>query len=250
MSWKQRLATARALHHAKADSAEKANSPRAEHHAIPIGPIGTSGGCLGAREGGAAAPIGTIGTNGTGTVEPAQLAPADAIDAYRERLAFCLESCDVAEAEAHGIATAEAGADLDTLAQRQAECWRTRLDAWHPPVALAGLAADLRHIAGQSWLIGAASSGWHVVSLFGVHPVAPLVRVECWGLAVTLAASPHNRPGARVRLVSLDAAHARIETPSRARFGIGRSSVAFDLAVPVWEIDAPAQTNRNQQGAA
>ena len=250
MSWKQRLANARALHHANADSAEKANSPPAEHHASPIGPIGTNGRSFGAREGGAAVPNSTIGTNGTGTVDPAQLDLADAIDAYRERLAICLEAGDVSEAEAHGIAAAEAGADFDTLAQRQAEWWRTRLDAWHPSVALAGLAADLRAVAGQPWLADAARAGWHDVSLFGVHPVAPLVRVECWGLGVTLAVSPHNRPGARVRLVSIDAARARIETPSRARFGIEQSVAAFDSAGPVWEVSEPTETSREQEGPA
>jgi hypothetical protein len=176
--------------------------------------------------------------------------PAPDLAAYRERLAICLEAGDMSEAEAHRFAAAEAGANLDTLAQRQAEWWRARLNAWHPPAMLQRLRLELRAVAAPPWLADAVRTGWGDVALFGVHPAAPLVRVECWGLAVALAASPFNRWDARVRLVSLDASRARIETPTGARFGIEPSAAGFDHAAPVWEIGEPRPAIAEQETRA
>jgi hypothetical protein len=75
--------------------------------------------------------------------------------------------------------------------------------------------------------------------LFGVHPVAPVVRIECWGAAVAVALSPHNRVGRDgvwrlSKLVEIDANRALIELPSSVRTVAGRFPGLG--AMPLWEV--------------
>lgn len=240
MNWTQRMREAQRRTAAAANSAGSADSFGPGGTQTTIGTTGTIGAAhtttamgVGRSE---CRPIDTIGTIGTAAIITAD-DPGSPIAAYRERLAICLDAGDVPEAEAHRIATSEAGADLTVLSARQVAWWQACLAAWCPAeTKLQQLQCDLGAIAREPWVVDAARAGWSDTAVFGAHPVAPLVRIECWGLAVHLTLSPHNRAGKRVRVVSLDSALARIETPTGARFGVEPTNVAYDHAVPVWAI--------------
>ena len=169
--------------------------------------------------------------------------PADRIDAYYERLAKVLECGDLTETEAHLTATTEVGGTLEDLAQLQATFWRHKIEMLlqsNDP-ALATLLRRLCVIVRQPWVLDAARLGWSSRDLFGVDPSAPVVRIERWGLAIGLAASPHNRPegGSRPMLcsvTSIDHERATTQTPTGAQFQRYRFASALDFAIPIWEL--------------
>lgn len=253
MSWRQRMLEGRRAFCANVNSADRANrtgdqpSDQATGAIGTIGtgsavdaaePIGTTGAIGHGTDASAGVAIGAIGTNGSGTAALAADA-GDVISAYHERLAVCLEGGDVSEDEAHRLASTEARADLDTLADQQARAWQAKVDAWQAADAsLARLRLNLLELAHQPWLVDAARNGWTDVALFGAHPVAPFVRVECWGLCTALALSPFNLRARRVRLAAIDAARAQIETPTGVRFSIEPSAAVFDHAVPAWSLSS------------
>jgi len=169
--------------------------------------------------------------------------PAIALQDFHERLAICAEAGDVSVADALGIATEHAGASIDELANRQVTQWLAHLVAMPLPSnrELASKRPQLVEIARQPWLLDAARLGWSDVALFGIHPGAPSVRIECWGLAIRMALSPFNaspsqQRAQRVRLKSIDANTAVLETPSGAHSRMLRCSHGFDVAVPVWSL--------------
>ena len=177
--------------------------------------------------------------------------PAELIVAYLERVAICIKDGGVSEVEAHRTASKQTGADIDTLARRQIDCWRNQIKDIAAPgdLALAKLRDDLLEIIVEPWAKQAAREGWDDVAVFGVHPIAPTVRVECWGLAPSLVLSPHNRLGSdgiqwKTRLVELTTDRAVIETPTGARFTVNRFAHALDEAIPAWQLaafSAPAE---------
>ena len=166
---------------------------------------------------------------------------ADRIAAYHDRMAICLEAGDVPEAEARQIAMEEAGAPIETLAELQVAAWRNRIESLPPPTdpALTKLKVDLLSQLSLPWVTEAARLGWTAIEVFGVHPLAPVVRVECWGVAVSVAISPFNRTvtdraiSARLRceVCEVTANRIRFLTPTGARFARG-----LDEAVCIWEL--------------
>jgi hypothetical protein len=106
---------------------------------------------------------------------------------------------------------------------------------------LVRLRAGLIDISRQPWLATAANLGWDEVAVFGINLHAPLVRIECQGIAVHLAISPHNRMCGtgqmlRCRLMSIDNNRAITDTPTGARFTHDRFAHGFTYAAPVWEL--------------
>jgi hypothetical protein len=82
---------------------------------------------------------------------------------------------------------------------------------------------------------------WSEVQLFGICPIAPVVRVDSSGLITGLALSPHNRRDRQGRyhqtkLESIDANGATTITPGGSRHPFDRFHVGLDLAVPWWEL--------------
>jgi hypothetical protein len=70
-----------------------------------------------------------------------------------------------------------------------------------------------------------------------------MARPERWGLAVSLAWSPHNRRGAdgvvrRVTIESVGDAGAVLALPSGSRLRFDRWRPALQEAVPWWEASA------------
>lgn len=173
--------------------------------------------------------------------------PAAPLAAYFERVAICTVDGCLSEADAHAVATEQVGASLEVLARRQIELWQQRILAMptgHPHTVMA---VDCLSVIDAAALQRAVMLGWDETALFGVHPVAPLVRVECWGLLAGLVLSPHNRRGSygqrhQTRLVEIDVNRARTETPTGARFGVDRLGHGRDEAVPVWELAGSAPT--------
>ena len=223
-------------------------------------------------------PIGIIGTIGTGAIPAAEpVAPpnrellallaqtaqgcegavaqvrsarhgdvADRIAAYHDRMAICLEAGDVPEAEARQIAMEEAGAPIETLAELQVAAWRIRIEPLPPPTdpALTNLKVDLLSQLSLPWFTEAARLGWTAIEIFGVHPLAPAIRVECWGVAVSVAISPFNRKATgrvnstrlRCEVCEVTANRIRFTTPTGARFAASRFSRGLDEAVCIWEL--------------
>ena len=178
--------------------------------------------------------------------------PANLIATYNERLAIVLEAGDIPEPEAHRIVSEEVCADLAALAGLQVAAWRAHIESFTEPLAdpaLARLRRDLLVILGERWVLDAAQLGWDVVAMLGLHPTAPLVRVDCWGAAVAVALDPHNRRSAsgvhRARVVAIDQTFATIELPTGLRTKAGRFARGLDIAVPIWEVPGFAQPTKH-----
>ena len=109
--------------------------------------------------------------------------------------------------------------------------------------AIAGGAVD-RRVEGTEGRTEAARLGWTAIEIFGVHPLAPAIRVECWGVAVSVAISPFNRTvtdraiSARLRceVCEVTANRIRFLTPTGARFAALRFARGLDEAVCIWEL--------------
>ena len=134
-------------------------------------------------------------------------------------------------------------------ATEQAMWWRSHIAAL-PVSTVPGhdrMIAALIVSAADAWLIEAARLDWNDVDVFGVHPVAPLGRVDCWGVAASLALSPHNRTGRDgrqhlTRLIEIGPDHATVETPTGTRFKHPREPRGSAIAVAVWDLPAFAPT--------
>jgi hypothetical protein len=114
------------------------------------------------------------------------------------------------------------------------------LNALPQPTDLNGrrLIAETQHFLGSNWFRQALKCGWTLEGLFGVDGLAPLERLEQWGLIVGLALAP--KPGDVIE--HLDAEHAVIRyrvgsLPKEAR-RIERRFVPADYSVPWWKCSA------------
>ena len=177
---------------------------------------------------------------------------SDRIQAYHERLAICLEGGDISSDEAVRIASEEAATPIAVLAELQVAAWRTHIEALPVPTdpALSGLKAELIEQLALPWLTYAARLGWTGLELFGAHPLAPAVRSECWGVAVSVALSPFNRTdrAGRRRICSIEAVtenRLAVVTPTGARFGAQRFARGLDGAMCVWDLPAFAPTMKH-----
>ena len=174
---------------------------------------------------------------------------SDRISAYHERIAIVIEDGRETHDDAVRIAAEEVGVPIERLAQLQVAEWRSRIQALPPQSdhpALITLQAALIAQLALPWMTEAARHGWTDLELFGAHPTAPAVRVECWGLAVSIAMSPFNRRSRsgeirRTRLVAIDQNRAVIETPTGERFGANRFDRGLDEATPIWDHPADLQ---------
>ena len=179
---------------------------------------------------------------------------SDRIQAYHERLAICLDGGDISSDEAVRIASEEAATPIAVLAELQVAAWRTHIEALPVPTdpALSGLKAELIEQLALPWLTYAARLGWTGLELFGAHPLAPAVRIECWGVAVSVALSPFSRTtdrafGSRLRCTIRDVTGERISliTPTGARFGFTRFASGLDESVCAWNLPAYAPTTKH-----
>jgi hypothetical protein len=187
--------------------------------------------------------VAELATGAVASLSREELAdPADAIVRWQERVAIICEAGDLPEPEAHSIANVEAGVDIETLARRQVAYWRRRIESL--PAGddhrMNRLRDDVLRLLDEPWAYRAAMFGWDEIAMLGVHARAPMVRVECWGLAISVAASPFNdiTRNRIAKIVYLGPDRAVIETPTGSRLLINRLSHGLDAAVPVWNADA------------
>ena len=136
--------------------------------------------------------------------------------------------------EAEAAALAEHGLlSWHALADAHVAAITAELDRLPPPSSRDGekLLKVTRAFLGSHWHLDAIRHGWPQHELFGVHPVAPSVRVECWGLIPQLSIGPHL--GAK--LESLDDGGALVTYRSGTRVRLRRFNPGLDAAVPWWE---------------
>ena len=222
-SWLQRMTSQ--IRKPDADSANSAvRLPKA-----PIGTNGTPGRerALETSRGNTEA-NGTNGTNGTGGIvrPPCPGSIAERVTIMEVNGTALLEAEAAALAE-HGLLSWHALADAHVAAIT------AELDRLPPPSSRDGekLLKVTRAFLGSHWHLDAIRHGWPQHELFGVHPVAPSVRVECWGLIPQLSIGPHL--GAK--LESLDDSGALVTYRSGTRVRLRRFNPGLDAAVPWWD---------------
>jgi hypothetical protein len=74
-----------------------------------------------------------------------------------------------------------------------------------------------------NWHATAEACGWPLVSLYGLHPTAPLARRDAMGAGFVIALSPH-------RVVGLTKVAIVVETGTGAHLRIHRPPVRFRRA--------------------
>lgn len=101
-----------------------------------------------------------------------------------------------------------------------------------PPTAHR-LALRTRQFVATPWFREALREGWTAFELFGVHPIAPIVRIEAWGLLPSLVLSRLSGP----KLEHLDASHAVIRYASDGCLRWRRGNPGIESAERWWTSD-------------
>jgi len=186
-------------------------------------------------------------------VEQLKRHKADIIVLLRQQ--HCLRAspgCPADAAERDAIIAEGIGVDGDTaveadLAAAGHQSWRelsqaqrcaieSALDRLSPPTTTIGtrLIERTRAIIASDLFYTAVAYGWDMTSLFGVAPVAPVLRVGEQGLVPQLVFS--RLPVRQIQLVTADHAFIEYRTGSELRFD--RFKPALQHAIVWWECDA------------
>ena len=170
--------------------------------------------------------------------------PSDLISDYAECIAICLKTGDVAEDDAHRIASEQCGATQDELAARQVSYWCQRIESLPEPAD--HRLSKIRYIALEflalPWMLQAATLRWTAPELFGLHRVAANVRIEAMGLVPSLALSKLRPP---FQVSSITATVATVVTGSGATLTHRR--LRPNLGSPVWEHPAFERVTRQSR---
>jgi hypothetical protein len=136
--------------------------------------------------------------------------PSDLISDYIERIAICVEAGDVAEEDAHRIASEQCGATQYELAARQVTYWCQRIQALPEPSdhRLIKIAPACRSVLTEPWLIDAIRLSWTDADLFGLDSGAPNAYFGN-GLVTGIGLTKLRRP---VRVVAINSDFVTVET--------------------------------------
>ena len=139
-------------------------------------------------------------------------------------------------ADATQIANQDVG-DIEILAAAQVTDWQHRIEALSEVAdpRMNQLRRAVLSILAEPWVRRAAALGWDEIAMLGVHPSAPLVRIDCMGAVVSVARSPYNdvRTQRFVQVTHVDEHRVHLRLPSGATPVMGRFE-RRDGAVPIW----------------
>jgi len=158
------------------------------------------------------------------------------VDDVHERAAI-IESHGVARAQAEAMALTEVGyASWKALGESLAAEIAHRLVALPPvvPAATRLLRDSSERFLKTPWWPQLVTLGWSDTEVFGVHPCAPLVRIDAWGLLPALVLSKLSAP----KLIEVNAAVAIVRTATGSLLRWTRGAPGMDVAVPWWTSSA------------